>query len=381
MQSRERVRMALGHQKPDRTPVDLGSTNVSSLHIEAYRKLLGLFGLEDKQIQFIDFAQQLVVPCEPLLQKLGVDTRALKMPGSKTKKIEFLCEDKSQYRDAWGIIWKKPPDGLYYDSVGNPLQAFDSLAEIESYPWPDIDQLCSEEGLSETARRIYEESGCSIVGSCGGSILMMGQDLRGYEQFLVDLMLEKEIAGYILDRVLALRLEMTKRFLRQAGEYVDVIKIADDLGGQDAPLISMDIFREMIKPRTEKLVRCIKENSRAKVMYHCCGAMRPFIPDLIEIGVDILNPIQTQAAGMDPAELKREYGDRLVFWGGVDTQQTLTKGSPADVEKEVAERISQMGFDGGYVACASHNMQADVPPENIAAMIKQAKSSNQGEIL
>ncbi|MDR0496879.1 MAG: hypothetical protein LBH42_04625 [Treponema sp.] len=372
MTSRERVRAVLAHKEPDRTPVDLGSTNVSSMHIKAYQKLLELLGIEDNNIQFIDFGQQLVVPSDAFINKLGVDTKALKLPGSKTKKIKFLTEDHSEYEDVWGIVWRKPPGGLYYDSVVHPLANLEDVETVAHYQWPAVDDLCSDSGLRDIARPIYENSDFSIVGSCGGSIFMLAQDLRGYENFLVDMMAEKEIATYTLDRITELRIAMTGRLLDQAGEYIDIVKIGDDLGGQNAPLISLELFRELIKPRTEKLIRFIKENSKAAVLYHCCGSMRCFIPDLIEIGVDILNPIQTQAAGMDPLMLKKDFGDKLVFWGGIDTQKTLSKGTPDDVRSEVRERIAQMGSQGGYVVCASHNIQADVPPENVLAMVEEA---------
>ena len=374
MTSRERVRAALAHKEPDRPPVDLGSTNISSMHIKAYQNLLKLLNINDDNIQFIDYGQQLVNPCDAFIKKIGVDTRSLKLPGSKTKKIKFLDKDHNEYEDAWGIVWRRPEGGLYYDSVYHPLAHLEDIDAISRYPWPCADDLGCDDGLCETARSIYENSDSSIIGSCGGSIFMLAQDLRGYENFLLDLMTEKEIAHYILDRIVELRIAMTERFLDQAGEYIDVIKIADDLGGQNAPLMSLELFRELIKPPTEKLISFIKKHSHAAVLYHCCGAMRSFIPDLVEIGVDILNPVQTQAAGMNPVELKKDFGDKLVFWGGIDTQKTLSKGTPDDVRSEVRERITQMGKNGGYVVCASHNMQADVPPENILAMVEAAKA-------
>ena len=375
MTSRERLLAALAHKEPDRAPVDLGSTNVSSMHINAYRKLLQLLEIRDDAMQFIDFGQQLAAPCDEFIKKLGIDTKSLKLPGSKTKNIRFLNEDKSEYEDAWGIVWRKPPGGLYYDSVGHPLENLPDTDAIARYPWPSVDDLCSDSGLHDTARKIRENSDFGIVGSCGGSILMLAEDLRGYETLFMDMMTEKEIVMYILDRILELRIAMTERLLGQAGEYIDVIKIGDDLGGQTAPLISLELFREFVKPVTEKLIRYIKEHSKAAVMYHCCGSIRTFIPDLIEIGVDILNPIQTQAAGMDPLALKKDFGEKLVFWGGIDTQKTLSKGTPQDVRNEVKDRIAQMGKNGGYIVCASHNIQADVPPENILAMVEQAKTA------
>ena len=375
MTSRERIRAVLAHKEPDRTPVDLGSTNVSSLHINAYQKLLKMLDIKDNNVQFIDFGQQLVVPCDEFVKKLGVDTKALKILGSKTTKLQFLNKDQSEYKDVWGIIWRKPEGGLYYDSVVNPLANLEDIDAVADYPWPGVDDLCSDTGLRDIARPIYENSDLSIVGSCGGSIFMLAQDLRGYENFLMDIMVEKELANYILDRITELRIAMAERLLGQAGEYIDIVKIGDDLGGQNSPLISLELFRELIKPRTEKLIRFIKEHSNAAVLYHCCGSMRCFIPDLIEIGVDILNPIQTQAADMNPLALKKDFGEKIVFWGGIDTQKTLSKGKPEDVRAEVRERIVQMGKGGAYVICASHNIQADVPPENVLAMVEEAKTA------
>lgn len=372
MTSRERVRCAINLKKPDRTPVDLGTTNVTTLHVTAYENLLKKLGIKDEKIRLIDFPKQLVIPCEEFMQKLEIDTRPVKLGGSKTSNAKFISQN--EYIDDWGIKWRRPEKGLYYDSVSSPLKDLSTLEEIEKYPWPLVENLSSSEGLKDTAKSLYENTNYSLVGSFGSSIFMMAQIVRGYEQFFIDMMIDEDIACYILDKVLEIRLGMAKAFLDAAGEYLDVVEIADDLAGQDGPLMSLEIYRKFIKPRSKKLIDFIKRNSCAKVMYHCCGAMSDFVDDLIEIGVDILNPIQVSAANMDTKVLKEKYGDKLAFWGGIDGQDVLPNGSPEDVARETEKRVRELGLNGGYVMCASHNIQADVSAENIISMLDSARS-------
>ena len=173
-----------------------------------------------------------------------------------------------------------------------------------------------------------------------------------------------------MDRVLEIFVERTERIMGEIGDFVDIVYVADDLGAQNGPLFSPDIYRKILKPRQRKLFEAIKRKSGAKILYHSCGAVVAFVDDLAEIGVDILNPVQTSAAGMDPKTLKARFGDKVCFWGGIDTQQVLPFGKPEEVREEVRKRIEDFSSGGGYVVAAIHNIRPEVPPENIVAMIE-----------
>ncbi len=372
MNSRQRVRAALNHVQPDRIPVDFGSTNVTTIHKEVYLKLLSILNIQDNNIRMMDFAQQLVIPCDELLQHFNVDTRCVKLHHSSNSKIKFLSDD--EFIDDWGLLWKRPEGGLYYDVINNPMGMVSSVEEVHRLPWPEISDIASAEGVSQEAQRLYDTTEYSLVGSFGSSIFMRAQFLRGYEQLFIDMAIQPEIAEALFDRILEIRIGLVAMLLDSAGEYLDVIELADDLAGQNGPLLSPQLYRDLIKPRTKALIDYIKSRSKAKIMYHCCGSVVEFIEDFIEIGIDIINPVQVSAKDMDTRVLKEKYGDRIVFWGGIDAQRILPNGTVDDVEKETRKRLAELGEGGGYVAFASHNIQADVSPENIIAMFSTLKN-------
>ena len=192
--------------------------------------------------------------------------------------------------------------------------------------------------------------------------------LRGFQRFFVDMVRNEGFAAALLDKLLEINKAFLDEYLDAVGDYIQVIQLADDLGHQQGPLMPLKLYRKLIKPRQRELFRFVKDRTDAHLFYHCCGSIHQFIPDLIKIGVDILNPVQVSARGMDPARLKSEFGERLSFWGGIDTQHVLPRGSPEDVSREARSRIKELGERGGYVLGSVHNIQADVPPQNIIAM-------------
>ena len=373
MTSRERLQAALDHRTPDRVPLDFGSTNVSTIHLAAYQKLLKDLSIEDHEIRMMDRAQQLVIPCEKTLRRFDVDTRGVRLAHSPVSHAVIHSED--EFTDDWGLRWKRPVGGLYFDTVNKPLAKAVTIQEISDYPWPDISSLASAEGVEETAARLYHQTEYGIVGSFGSSIYMRAQLMRGYEELFLDMAAEPEMAEALLDRILDIRLKLAEMLLDAAGSFLDVVEMADDLAGQDGPLLSLELYRRIIRPRTKILVDFIKSHSKARIMYHCCGSVVEFIEDFIDMGIDILNPVQVSARGMDSAVLKAAYGDRIVFWGGIDAQRVLPGGTVEDVRRETRKRLEEFGPGGGYVAFASHNLQADVPPENITAMFDEIRSS------
>ena len=368
MKPRERVRAALNYQTTDKLPVDFGSTNITTIHIGAYKNLLKKLGITQEKIEMIDTAQQLAKPCEEVLELFQVDTRQVKLKHGKSN-TKFINEN--EYIDDWGLVWKRPLEGLYFDSANAPLSNAESAEEILSYPWPETEVLASKEGVREEAKTLYENTDYSLIGSFGSSIYMRAQLMRGYEQLFVDMVSDTGLFEALLDRILEIRIKLADLLLSEAGEYLDVVELADDIPGQRGPLFDPEIYRRLIKPRTKALIDSIKsKHKHIKTLYHCCGSVTPFIEDFIEIGIDALNPVQVSAADMDSKTLYRKFGGRITFWGGIDQQGVLVRGSPEDVRKETLKRIEDFGTHGGYFPFSTHNIQADVSADNIIAMFE-----------
>jgi uroporphyrinogen decarboxylase len=371
MNSRERVLQALKHEESDRVPFDLGGTGLSTIHVSAYQTLRQYLGLPDVEPRVAFVAEQLVRIDEDVAEWLQTDVRPV-LPGTaSTFEYEFRDEGEYEvYTDEWGIGWRKPVNGgLYYDMYHHPLAAAQSLAEVRAYPFPDPLDDGRYVPLSQQAEAAREKGkAVALAGPCAG-IAEIYSWLRGYEQYYVDLALNQTMVAYVLDRMLEFKSAYWARALDELGDLVDIVVEADDLGGQHAPLMSPATYRTLIQPRHRRLFTFIKDQAAVKIFYHTCGAVRRLIPDLIDAGIDILNPVQISAADMDPAELKREFGRDLVFWGGgVDTQRVLGTGTPERVRSDVKRNIEALASGGGFVFAAVHDIQANVPPENVLAM-------------
>jgi len=371
MTPRERLVTALQHKEPDRVPTDLGGI-VTGITMGAYSKLKDYFGIQEDSIIF-DHKQQLVYPGEEILQKLGVDTRYI-FPGARQSWNRVVKEDEESYTyvDEWGITMKMPKEyGLYYDMVEHPLARL-KAEDLDSYNWPDPRDPGLTEGLKEKAEEMYENADYALVAWASGSLFERAWYLRGFENFFIDLVSNEKFANVLLDKLLEINMEFLADYLKAIGDYIQVIQLSDDLGQQNGPLISLDVYRRFFKPRQKELFSFVKERTDAYLFYHSCGSVYRFIPDLRDVGVDILNPIQVSAKEMDTKRLKEEFGDILSFWGAVDTQHVLPHGNPDEVTEEVKRRIMDLAPGGGYVLNSVHNIQADVPPENIVAMFKAA---------
>jgi uroporphyrinogen decarboxylase len=367
MNSKERVLTALNHQEPDRVPLDLGGW-VTTISVITYNKLLRLLGVE-REGEVFDWLRQTVAPEEDILEKLGVDTRWIH-PG-KPKSWTFAPKEteKGLYvEDEWGCGFIKTPTTLYYNLCYSPL-AKASIEDLENYPWPDPCDPGYIEGIREKAKMLADENEYAIVGNfVWETWYERAWKLRGMEQFYMDMALNRDFVHAILEKVLELHLNFLDHVLSECGEFLDVIIQGGDLAGQETTLMSLDDYREFVKPRQKKAIELIRKKTKAKIFYHCCGAVSSLIPDFIDLGIDILNPVQVRAKGMDAGMLKARYGNKIVFWGGVDTQQVLPTGYPKDVENEVRHLIREMAPGGGLVVCSVHNIQADVPPENALAL-------------
>jgi uroporphyrinogen decarboxylase len=373
LDSRERLLTTLDHREPDRVPFDLGSTQVTGIHRVAYCGLRQALSLPPADNQLCDSIQQLALPGEDVVERLGVDVRGLFPLNSHNWKVHE--EDSGTYwayHDEWGITHHRPkPDGLYYSIVQVPLAGPDiTVQDIENHPWPNMADPQRIAGLHEQASQ-YREAGYGVVlKDPFAGIFEMSQRIVGMERCLMMMAADRKVVAALFDRMLELKLSFWEMALPRLADVVDVVTTADDYGTQASQLISPGMFRELLKPRLKTLFERIKQLApHTKQFFHSCGNVRPLIPDFIEIGVEILNPVHIRAAGMEPAALKREFGGALVFWGGgVDTQGVLPVGTPQQVKDDVRLNVETLAPGGGYVFSAVHNIQADVPPENLIAM-------------
>lgn len=372
MTSRERVLAALNHQEPDRVPVDLGQAEGDGITAAAYRNLIGYLGLPERPIAIKHKFGQVALVDEDVLRRLRVDFRFVE-PGAPDGWTD-LPVGENGYQDEWGVVRTMPPGSYYYDLTGSPLADDATMSAIASHRWPDPDDPGRYLGLRERARYLHEETSYAVVANLNCSFFLRCFELRGWSNFYIDLAANTEFAEALMDRYLDIRLRIAELAMEQIGEYIDVVVVSgDDLGMIDRPLISPPMYRELVKPRQKRTFDFFRERADAKLFYHCDGAVYPLIPDFIEIGVEALNPIQLNAAGMgDTKRLKAEFGEKLTFWGAIDTQRVLPSGTPKDVREEVRLRIGDLAPGGGYVVCAVHNIQPEVPPENVVAMFDAA---------
>jgi uroporphyrinogen decarboxylase len=375
MKPRERVTLALNHQEPDRIPIDLGGSICSSIHKNAYIDLKKHLGMELEEIQMADYVQQLPYLDEALLEHFDVDFRMVQLPSATAPGLEIFEEgDYYAFIDRWGSKLHMPKDGgLYFDWVDFPIKEA-SLEALDTYDWPTPDPPEYNARLRDQAKYLYENTDYALVGSAviGGGIFEQPARTMGLESFLIALVTEPEFADRMMDCITDIYIESCKNYLEQMGEYIQVFTYWDDICGQDGWLIAPDLYRRVIKPKQRRLLEAIKSHTDAKVYYHCCGAAFELIPDLIDLGFDILNPVQVSARGMDTKRLKEEYGQDITFWGSVDTQRVLPFGTPEEVRDEAKRRIDDLAPGGGFVFAAVHNIQAFVPPENIVTMFETA---------
>jgi uroporphyrinogen decarboxylase len=376
MNSRERVLLSLNQKEPDRVPFDLGGTGLSTIQIIAYENLRRHLGLPPAETRMMAMAEQLAVVDEDLAERLDTDVRPVM--GNVASGSDFVFRDEGKYTaytDEWGIGWRMPKEGgFYYDMYFHPLAGADSFAALKAYPFPDpLDEQRFANLRSQAEAAAAKGKAVALAGPCAG-IAEVYSWLRGYEQYYIDLALNQEWVAYMLDRLVEFKSAFWERALEEVGDLVDVVVEADDLGGQNAPLLSPRTYRKLIQPRHKRLFSFIKQQAPVKVFYHTCGAVRRLLPDLIDAAIDILNPVQISAAGMDLRALKQEFGRDLVFWGGgVDTQGVLGTGTPEQVRVHVRRNIEALAPGGGFVFAAVHDIQANVPPENIMAMWETCK--------
>jgi uroporphyrinogen decarboxylase len=362
---RQRVLDALNHKSTDRVPIDFGGTYTTTIFYAAYERLKAELGLTGSETQIYSKTRRLAIPDEDILQRFGVDTRFLGLGAYQGDQREI---DEDNYLDEWGTTWKKADDG-HYLYVDGPFfdQKKPDPAGLDSDNWPDPDNPGYYDGLLERAQA-QRASGAAVILNMPIGVIHQGQFLRGFGDWLKDLYKNRAFAERMMDMIAERWIAVAENALEICGGDVDIVFFGDDLAGQMAPLFDPKIYRELIKPRHARMIDAVKRKADVKVLYHSCGAVSQMIDDLIEIGVDALNPVQVGAGDMEPASLKQRFGDRITFWGGIDTQRILPFGSPDEVADEVNRVIDILGDNGGFVLNSVHNIQDDIPTANIIAL-------------
>jgi uroporphyrinogen decarboxylase len=376
MTSRERLIRALNHQVPDRVPIDLGGSQ-TGIHRKAYEALLQHLGMKE-DICILDPVQQLAKPSEAILQRFHVDTRyigAHAPDGLPQGIVKNVRGGKTWYdnRDEFGVVWSMPEDQMLFMDISYHPLADATIKDLAQYPFPNGNDRTRFSDLRSEALRIRKASQAALCTAIGGVVYETCWYMRGLEQWFMDMLENPSFCEALLDRILKYWLDFYDGFLGEIGDLVDVVMIGDDLAGQSGPLFSPEFYRRIVKPRQKALVQHIKSKTKAKVWYHTCGSCVEYIPDLIDNGADILNPVQISAKNMDPQGLKQRFGTKIVFWGGgIDTQRILPFASPREVRNEVRGNLEIFKAGGGYVFNNVHNIQSGVPPQNVVALFDAA---------
>jgi uroporphyrinogen decarboxylase len=372
----ERVKAALDHREPDRVPFDLGGSVLTGINRGAYKKLREHLGLPQREILILDATQQLARVDEDVLDRLGVDVACVDPePPAGPTLARPAARDGDYWRmiDEWGISWKMPvTGGHYFDMTDQPLKDAESTSDLDSFPWPDPVQEARFVNLKSRADAVvFDEKKAYILGRQYAGIWETALWMCGFEKFFADMIVNEQFAHALMRKITELKMAYWEKALETVGSNVLIISEADDLATQSSLLCSPELYERMVSPYHKELFSFIRRKAKAPVhiFYHTCGAVKPLIPLLIQEGVDVLNPVQVNASGMDTKELKREFGKDITFWGGgVDTQRVLPFGTPAQVRDEVRRRIDDLAPGGGFVFATVHNVQGDVPPENFMAM-------------
>lgn len=372
MTRRERILAALDRRPSDRLPVDLGGTLATTTTARAHERLRAHLGLPaEPPAPVFATRSSTVIPDAAILDRFDVDARPLLLGSPDSRPDRWLSADA--FVDEWGVTWTRPEGGHFICTDG-PFYGMEepTVRDLETFQWPDPADRGRYRGLRERARALRETGDHAIVLNLPVGPIHQCQFMRGYGEWLEDLLLNPGFAEGLMDRVVDCWVQIVDEALAGVGEDVDLVVYGDDVGTQRGPLVAPDLYRRVIKPWHRRMSEAVRRHGKP-IVYHSCGSIYALVPDLVEIGIDALNPVQVTAADMDTARLKREFGRDLAFWGGIDTQRVLPLGTPADVREEVRRRVADLAEGGGYVLCAVHNIQPEVPPENVVAMYDAAR--------
>lgn len=371
MTSRERVLKAINHEEPDRVPVDLGGVSLTSLHKNCYENLVEYLGL-DSNVEFLSWRGHIVRPPEEVLKEFEVDTRSADLS------IEAEQNFGEPLIDDWGVRWVLPEGGDNYIAKDFPLSKKKNppVKAVNNFDWPNPEVMLPSPDLNELrkrARSLRENTDKVIMAKLPTGIVHTAQFVRGFKEFLTDMIRNPSFAHALLEKITEMWIEAATQIINKVGDLVDIVAWPDDIGTQDKLMMSPRLYRDFIKPRHEKMVSSVKEKANVAVFYHTDGNVYSVLEDFVEIGIDILNPLQTSANDMSPKKVKDKIGDELTFWGGIDTHHVLPKKSTEEVKEEVKKKIDILAPGGGYVVASVHNIQPDVPPQNVIAMLEAAR--------
>ena len=367
MNSRERVLAALNHRQPDRPPRDLGSTTATGIHPRAYAALKRHLGFGEGW-RYQSARAQLAYVEAPVIERFGIDLLPIIL---KAAAAAPDLDERRCYVDRWGVERRLPEGGGHYYVSRPPLAPAERIADLQSYAWPEPRLDFAE--LGAQARRLRRSTDKALVLNLEVGFLHQTQFVRGFDRWLMDLAGDPVFATALMDRVLEVWLAEAEAMIQAVNGYADVVIYADDIAFQDRPMVSPRMYGSLLRPRQRRVFDLLKD-SGMKVLYHSCGNVWPLMGDLVDMGVDALNPIQVSADQMgDTAALKRTWGKELTFWGGIDTQYVLPRGSSSEVRQEVWRRMDDMAQEGGYVLTSVHDIQPEVPAENVCAMFEAAE--------
>ena len=367
MKPRERVRVALSHKEPDRILIDLGG-GVSSLMKNSYINLCNYMNIECKNVPCTLFNTVTEID-ERILQKFGVDFRRVWL-GEPINYHTIKNEDGS-ITDIYRI--RRKIMGEYMEIISPPLQNAD-MEMVKKYEFPDPEDKGWTNGLRERAKTLHDKTDYSIVlGMPLDGVFESGTYIFGFEDFLIKLYTEKKLVNYFFDKLLEYLTVLWLNILKEADNYIDIIELGDDMAYQRQPFFSKDIYEEMVKPRHLKLFSTLKKYTNAKLFLHCCGSIAQLIDELVEVGIDILNPVQPSAYKMRAKDLKRRFGNKICFHGGIDEQYYLSRANMEEFTEEVKRVISEFAPGGGYILAPAHNIQSDTSPEKIVMLYKIAQ--------
>ncbi len=406
MLPRQRVMAALDHQQADRMPIDFGGHRSSGIAAIAYARLRDALRFEPRPIRVYDPIQQLAIIDDDVLDRFEIDTVELgrgfaldddcwvdwtlpdgtpcQMPrwaAPERREGEWVLKNES------GLVVGRMPDGaLYFEQCYWPFAERDDLdrlsqaleetiwVAVRSPPGPLVMGDGGDERLRDGARRLRERTDRAIIGLFGGNLLEIGQFLYRIDNFLMLLAADPDRAHEFLDRLVAMHLDNLERYLAAVGPYIDIILFGDDLGMQNGPQMSPAMYEQFFKPRHARMWRRAKELADVKVMLHCCGGVHSLLRHLIEADLDAINPVQISCVNMEADRLKRDFGGQLTFWGGgCDTHHVLASGTPEEIRNHVRQQVEIMKPGGGFVFQQVHNILANVPPENVIAMLDAAR--------
>jgi uroporphyrinogen decarboxylase len=373
MTSRERVLTALNHEVPDRVPIVIGVSNATGIKMKPYRGIKQIAGIEAADQYIYDWPELGTAEIdEATMRRLHSDVRGvLDLEPEEVLRRNHRRDPHSDCMDSWGTGQMEIVEDDWFPGI-HPLPEARTIEDLENYPgWPDMSDPSRVAHVREAAKKLADENEYAILATPWLLFpFERAHAMQGMEPYLMNMAMDADFARAFLEKIATYCKQLMGTFLEELGDNVDIIKIGDDLGIQQGLMISPKMYREIIRPVHEDFISFIKSRTKAKIMFHSCGDVGPLIGDFIEMGIDILNPIQTSTGSMsDLPDIKKRYGKNIAFCGGIDSHRILPFGSPAEVRQEVKRVMEILGPGGGCMIGPVHTVMNDVPPENVLAMV------------